>query len=81
MKAVQPSSKFEARTVPVAKVPAAMMAKRQSAATTPSSDVIDSINLNVDDEQGFTMTFIETTEDGDDDDDDDAAADVEDELE
>lgn len=39
------------------------MAKRQSV----SSDTIDSINLNVNDDQGFTMTFVETTEDADDD--------------
>ncbi|OTB06165.1 hypothetical protein M426DRAFT_9980 [Hypoxylon sp. CI-4A] len=63
---IQTSSEFKTRSVeslPVAKVPA--VAKRQA----PSSDVIDSINLNVDDSQGFTMTFVETTED------DDAAAD------
>ncbi|KAI1104884.1 hypothetical protein F4804DRAFT_331864 [Jackrogersella minutella] len=61
--AIQTSSELETRsveTLPAAKVPA--MAKRQSSA---SSDVIDSINLNVDDSQGFTMTFVETTEDDD----------------
>ncbi|XXH00666.1 translation elongation factor Tu [Hypoxylon texense] len=60
--AIQTSSEFEARSVeslPVAKVPA--VAKR----STVSSDVIDSINLNVNDDQGFTMTFVETTEDDD----------------
>ncbi|KAI0833047.1 hypothetical protein F5Y06DRAFT_301310 [Hypoxylon sp. FL0890] len=60
--AIQTSSEFKTRTVeslPVAKVPA--VTKRQSS----SSDVIDAINLNVDDSQGFTMTFIETTEDDD----------------
>ncbi|KAL7625807.1 hypothetical protein AAE478_005030 [Parahypoxylon ruwenzoriense] len=60
--AIQAFSKFEARTVeslPVVKAPA--VAKRQSS----SSDVIDAINLKVDDSQGFTMTFVETTE-GDD---------------
>ncbi|KAI1135701.1 hypothetical protein F5Y05DRAFT_416044 [Hypoxylon sp. FL0543] len=60
--AIQTSSEFEARTIeslPVAKVPA--VAKRQNS----SPDVIDSINLNVDDDQGFTMTFVETTEDED----------------
>ncbi|KAI2464870.1 hypothetical protein F4781DRAFT_439247 [Annulohypoxylon bovei var. microspora] len=62
--AIQTSSEFETRSVeslPVAKVPA--VARRQSSS---SSDVIDSINLNVDDEQGFTMTFVETTEDAED---------------
>ncbi|KAI1451376.1 hypothetical protein F4805DRAFT_104543 [Annulohypoxylon moriforme] len=61
---IQTSSEFETRSVeslPVAKIPA--VAKRQSAST---NDVIDSINLNVDDSQGFTMTFVETTEDADD---------------
>ncbi|OTA67899.1 hypothetical protein K449DRAFT_430004 [Hypoxylon sp. EC38] len=60
--AIQTSSEFETRTVeslPIAKVPA--VTKRQSS----SSDVIDAINLNVDDSQGFTMTFVETTEDDD----------------
>lgn len=60
--AIQTSSDIETRTVeslPIAKVPA--VAKRQSS----SSDVIDAINLNVDDSQGFTMTFVETTEDDD----------------
>ncbi|KAI2623134.1 hypothetical protein GGR54DRAFT_37756 [Hypoxylon sp. NC1633] len=59
--AIQTSSEFETRSVeslPVANIPA--MAKRES-----SSDVIDSINLNVNDDQGFTMTFVETTEDDD----------------
>ncbi|KAI1092516.1 hypothetical protein F5B19DRAFT_203623 [Rostrohypoxylon terebratum] len=63
---IQTSSGFETRSVeslPVAKLPA--MAKRQSAPS--SNEVIDSINLNVDDSQGFTMTFVET-EDADDDD-------------
>ncbi|KAI1377209.1 hypothetical protein F4677DRAFT_48705 [Hypoxylon crocopeplum] len=58
--AIQTSSEFETRSVeslPVAKLPA--VAKRQSS----SSDVIDSINLNVNDDQGFTMTFVETTDD------------------
>ncbi|KAI1391515.1 uncharacterized protein F4822DRAFT_187921 [Hypoxylon trugodes] len=60
--AIQTSSEVETRSVeslPIAKIPA--VAKRQSS----SSDVIDSINLNVDDSQGFTMTFVETTEDDD----------------
>ncbi|KAI4865061.1 hypothetical protein F4820DRAFT_310815 [Hypoxylon rubiginosum] len=60
--AIQTSSEFEARSVeslPVANIPA--VAKRE----TVSSDVIDSINLNVNDDQGFTMTFVETTEDDD----------------
>ncbi|KAI0112675.1 hypothetical protein F4776DRAFT_345829 [Hypoxylon sp. NC0597] len=60
--AIQTSSEIETRTVeslPIAKVPE--VAKRQSS----SSDVIDAINLNVDDSQGFTMTFVETTEDDD----------------
>ncbi|KAI0380728.1 hypothetical protein F5Y04DRAFT_90793 [Hypomontagnella monticulosa] len=64
--AIQASNAFETRSVeslPVAKAPA--MAKRESV----SSDVIDAINLNVDDSQGFTMTFVETTEDAEDDDD------------
>ncbi|KAI1414551.1 hypothetical protein F5Y13DRAFT_17354 [Hypoxylon sp. FL1857] len=59
---IQTSNEFETRTVeslPIAKVPA--VAKRQSS----SPDVIDAINLNVDDSQGFTMTFVETTEDDD----------------
>ncbi|KAI0893260.1 hypothetical protein F4806DRAFT_201804 [Annulohypoxylon nitens] len=63
---IQTSSEFETRSVeslPVAKLPA--VAKRQSASS--SNEVIDSINLNVDDSQGFTMTFVETTEDADDD--------------
>lgn len=63
LKAIQTSNAFDTRSVeslPVAKVPA--VAKRESV----SSDVIDAINLNVDDSQGFTMTFVETTE-GDDD--------------
>ncbi|XDG01780.1 hypothetical protein ABKA04_001395 [Annulohypoxylon sp. FPYF3050] len=63
---IQTSSEFETRSVeslPVAKLPA--VAKRQSAPS--SNEVIDSINLNVDDSQGFTMTFVETTEDADDD--------------
>ncbi|KAI0169696.1 hypothetical protein GGR52DRAFT_573751 [Hypoxylon sp. FL1284] len=58
--AVQASNEFETRSVnslPVANVPAAT--KRDSV----SPDVIDSINLNVDGEQGFTMTFVETTDD------------------
>lgn len=62
--AIQTSSEFDARSIeslPVVKVPA--VAKRQSV----SSDTIDSINLNVNDDQGFTMTFVETTEDADDD--------------
>ncbi|KAI1214613.1 uncharacterized protein F4807DRAFT_455067 [Annulohypoxylon truncatum] len=62
--AIQTSSELETRSVeslPVAKLPA--VAKRQSSS---SNDVIDSINLNVDDSQGFTMTFVETTEDADD---------------
>lgn len=62
LKAIQTSSEFEARSVeslPVANIPA--VAKRE----TVSSDVIDSINLNVNDDQGFTMTFVETTEDDD----------------
>lgn len=62
LKAMQTSSEFKTRTVqslPIPKVPA--VAKRES-----SSDTIDAINLNVDDEQGFTMTFVETTEDEDD---------------
>ncbi|KAI1767441.1 hypothetical protein GGR53DRAFT_463339 [Hypoxylon sp. FL1150] len=61
--AIQTSSGFQARSVeslPVAKLPAA--AKRD----TISSDAIDSINLNVNDDQGFTMTFVETTEEDDD---------------
>ncbi|KAK6954705.1 hypothetical protein Daesc_004673 [Daldinia eschscholtzii] len=60
--AIQTSSEFETRSVkplPVANVPA--VAKREG-----SSDTIDAINLNVDDSQGFTMTFVETTEDEDD---------------
>ncbi|KAI0849059.1 hypothetical protein F5Y00DRAFT_73213 [Daldinia vernicosa] len=59
---IQASNKFETRSVqslPIQKVPA--VAKRAS-----SSDTIDAINLNVDDDQGFTMTFVETTEDEDD---------------
>ncbi|KAI0883233.1 uncharacterized protein GGS22DRAFT_37673 [Annulohypoxylon maeteangense] len=61
---IQTSSEFETRSVeslPVVNLPA--VAKRQSST---SNDVIDSINLNVDDQQGFTMTFVETTEDADD---------------
>ncbi|KAI1772882.1 hypothetical protein F4818DRAFT_424240 [Hypoxylon cercidicola] len=57
--AIQASSEFKARSIeslPVVNVPAA---KRD----TVSSDVIDSINLNVNDDQGFTMTFVETTDD------------------
>ncbi|KAI1469766.1 uncharacterized protein F4812DRAFT_302534 [Daldinia caldariorum] len=63
--AIQASSESETRSVralPVANVPA--VAKRES---TSSSDTIDAINLNVNDSQGFTMTFVETTEDGEDD--------------
>ncbi|KAI1661175.1 hypothetical protein F4813DRAFT_385709 [Daldinia decipiens] len=60
---IQTSSKFEARSVqPLPVSQAASVAKREST----SSDTIDAINLNVDDAQGFTMTFVETTEDDDD---------------
>ncbi|KAI0011038.1 hypothetical protein F4779DRAFT_252596 [Xylariaceae sp. FL0662B] len=61
---VQESEEFETRaveTVPVVNVPA--LSKRQSA------DTIDAINLNVDGEQGVTMTFVETIDDADADDD------------
>ncbi|KAI1801405.1 hypothetical protein F4811DRAFT_463986 [Daldinia bambusicola] len=64
--AIQTSSESETRSLkslPVANVPAAV--KRES--TTSSSDTIDAINLNVNDSHGFTMTFVETTEDDGDD--------------
>ncbi|KAF3056457.1 hypothetical protein GL218_06639 [Daldinia childiae] len=57
---IQTSSGFETRSLPIPKVPT--VAKREIS----SSDTIDAINLNVDDAQGFTMTFVETTEDEDD---------------
>ncbi|KAI8958903.1 hypothetical protein F5Y11DRAFT_20752 [Daldinia sp. FL1419] len=60
---IQTSSEFNPRSVkalPVTNAPA--VAKREST----SSDTIDAINLNVDDNQGFTMTFVETTEDEED---------------
>lgn len=33
----------------------------------PSPNAIDALNLNVDGEQGITMTFVETVEDADED--------------
>ncbi|KAI1076056.1 hypothetical protein F5B20DRAFT_584619 [Whalleya microplaca] len=66
--AVQESNEFESRAVepvPVVNLPA--LSKRQT------DDTIDSINLNVDGEQGVTMTFVETIDDADADSDDDAA--------
>lgn len=35
-------------------------------ATTGSSTALDAVNLNVDGDQGITMTFVETVEDADD---------------
>ncbi|KAI0135743.1 hypothetical protein F4814DRAFT_444551 [Daldinia grandis] len=60
--AIQASSEPETRSVqplPIPKAPT--VAKRES-----SSNTIDAINLNVDNNQGFTMTFVETIEDEDD---------------
>ncbi|KAK7910872.1 hypothetical protein PG985_013353 [Apiospora marii] len=51
----------DTKSIPIAAVPALKRDEDKRETTTSTS--IDSINLNVDDPQGLTMTFVETSED------------------
>ncbi|KAK8135359.1 hypothetical protein PG984_003299 [Apiospora sp. TS-2023a] len=53
----------DTKSIPVAAAPAFKRDEDKRESTTSTS--IDSINLNVDDPQGLTMTFVETSEDDD----------------
>lgn len=60
------SSELQARVANTLTAPnAAALAEKRETTPSSSSSTIDSINLNVDDPQGITMTFVETSEDED----------------
>lgn len=61
---MQSSSNVAVRQVNPIAMPA-VMAKRDETSE-GKRDTIDAINLNVEDPQGITMTFVETSEEGDD---------------
>lgn len=62
-------NKMSARDVPIEpRIETIQIApNKRDASPSPNPNGIDALNLNVDGEQGITMTFVETVEDADED--------------